>query len=201
MKRVLCATCLALACAVGLSAQSQQAGDDQKKSTAAAKPAESSVTMTGCLRAGDTPNSFVLANVKAAATKSDAPAAAAPPAATPPTATPPANPPTDPVANPAIPTSAAAAPPIPGNPPATPTSPPTAASPPVNPDAAAPVGTSGAAGPDADTIRLIGAPPGLDLRAHVGHTVKITGSMTPASAKAARSINVKSFEHVAGSCK
>ena len=190
MKRVLCATCLALACAVGLSAQARQAGDDQKKSTTAAKPAESSVTMTGCLRAGDTPNSFVLANVKTGATESGAPA-------------PPANPPTDPVANPAIPTSAAAAPPIPGNPPAMPTTPPTAASAPVNPDAGAPVRASGAAEPDSATIRLIGAPPGLDLKAHVGHTVKVTGKMTPASAKAkaVRSLNVESFEHVAGTCK
>ena len=201
MKRVLCATCLALACAVALSAQAQQGADDQKKATPAAKQADSSVTMTGCLRAGDTPNSFVLATAKTA----EAPAAAAPanPPVEPP-ANPPANPANPPAQPPANPANPPAQPVIPGNPPSTPTTPPTAANPPAIPDAAAPVGTSGAPEAGADTIRLIGEPAGMKLQDHVGHTVKVTGSLTAAAAKGratGRSLNVSKIEHVSDTCK
>lgn len=61
MKRAISATCLAAAFAVGLSAQapstSAMAQSDSKSK---------SVTLTGCLRAGEAPDSFVLANTKAA---------------------------------------------------------------------------------------------------------------------------------------
>ena len=210
MKRVICATCLAFVCAVALSAQAQQgaaqqAADDQKKATPAAKPADSSVTVTGCLRAGDTPNSFVLATAKTA----DAPEAAAAPA-TPPAdrpATPPANPANPPAQPPANPANPPAQPPAnPGNPPVTPTAPPTAANPPANPDAAAaaPVGTSGAPEAAADVIRLIGAPADVNLQQHVGHTVKVTGNMTATAAKGramGRSLNISKIEHVSDTCK
>jgi hypothetical protein len=81
MKRVFAGTVLALFCAAGLAAQMPAA--DQKKAEPA-KSDEKSVTITGCLRAGETPNSYVLANVKkddasttAAATPSTPPSAAA----------------------------------------------------------------------------------------------------------------------------
>lgn len=94
MMRVLSSTCLALLCAAGLAAQSQTA--DQRKSEQA-RTDEKAVTIVGCLRAGDTPNTFVLANVKdesAAQTTATNPNPANPPA------TPPANPPANPPATP-----------------------------------------------------------------------------------------------------
>ena len=60
MKRVFAATCLAASFAVGLAAQQppqtppSQAADKDK-----------TLTLTGCVRAGDQPGSFVLANAKA----------------------------------------------------------------------------------------------------------------------------------------
>jgi hypothetical protein len=61
MMRVFTSTCFALLCAAGLAAQSQTA--DQRKSDQA-RTDEKTVTIVGCLRAGDMPNTFVLANVK-----------------------------------------------------------------------------------------------------------------------------------------
>jgi hypothetical protein len=58
MKRVFAATCLAAAFAVGLSAQQPP----QTPSQTADK--DKTVTLTGCVRAGDQPGSFVLANAK-----------------------------------------------------------------------------------------------------------------------------------------
>ena len=59
MKRAISATCLAAAFAVGLSAQAPS-------NSAMAQSDSKSVTLTGCLRAGEAPDSFVLANTKAA---------------------------------------------------------------------------------------------------------------------------------------
>jgi hypothetical protein len=58
MKRVFATTCLAAAFAVGLSAQQPP----QTPSQTADK--DKTVTLTGCVRAGDQPGSFVLANAK-----------------------------------------------------------------------------------------------------------------------------------------
>ncbi|HXW06658.1 MAG TPA: hypothetical protein VD833_15590 [Vicinamibacterales bacterium] len=60
MKRLFAGTCLAAVCAVGLAAQSP--GQSPAQSPAAKDDKEA--TITGCLRAGDQPNSFVLENVK-----------------------------------------------------------------------------------------------------------------------------------------
>ena len=109
MKRVIATACLAVAAAVALAAQSYPQDPKGKAATAGD---EKTVTVTGCLRAGDTPDTFVLANVKqdiAAGEK--------------------------------------------------------------------PTGTTGvtAITPDS-TLRLTGAPASLDLKAHVGHTVQLTGT-------------------------
>lgn len=104
MKRVFTSTCLAMLCAAGLAAQTQT--DDQRRKPDPTRAAdEKSVTIVGCLRAGDTPNSFVLANVKP-----DEPGAT--PSATPPTqpTEPPSTPPTQP--QPTTPTN----PPMPTDP-------------------------------------------------------------------------------------
>src|SRR5512145_338608 len=80
MKRVFASTVVALFCAAGLAAQTPPA--DQKKAEPA-KSYEKTVTITGCLRAGETPNSFVLANVKdEAASKATAATPATPPTGT-----------------------------------------------------------------------------------------------------------------------
>lgn len=60
MKRVVVATGVALAFAVSLAAQTP--APQEKAGQAAAAAAEKAVTMKGCLRAGDTPDSYVLAN-------------------------------------------------------------------------------------------------------------------------------------------
>lgn len=97
MKRVFASTCLAIFCAAGLAAQTQ-ADDQRRKSSDPAKAEEKTVTITGCLRSGDTPGSFVLANVKA----DEAGARTMPPSPpTPPT--PPSTPPTDPPSTPPTP--------------------------------------------------------------------------------------------------
>ena len=196
MKRALTSTCLAMLCAAGLAAQTQT--DGQRRKSEPARADEKSVTIVGCLRAGETPNSFILANVKldeAAAMPSAKEPATPPDPATPPT---PPNPTTPPTAPPSTPPTAA-------NPPATPT--------PAEPAAAA-VGTSGSMA--SGDVRLIGAPANLDLSKHVGHTVAITGSWAPASKSArptgtsgaggagaseARSFNVKSMAHRSETCK
>jgi hypothetical protein len=208
MKRVFSATCLALVCAVGLSAQTppqaQGAADGQKGKSKESAASDRSVTLTGCLRAGETPNSYVLANVTTDATapKKEEPTSPANPDQ--PTA-PPSSPTQPPVPStpPSAPPSPTQPPANPGNPPVTPTTPPTAPNPPSNPDAGAPVGTSGTE-PASSDVRLIGAPAGADLKAHVGHTVKVTGMWVPqAAAKTgeAKSLNVKSFSHVSDTCK
>jgi hypothetical protein len=63
MKRVFASTCFAILCAAGVAAQTQPG--DQRKASDPAKAEQKTVTITGCLREGETPNSFVLANVKA----------------------------------------------------------------------------------------------------------------------------------------
>jgi hypothetical protein len=81
MKRVFASTCLAILCAAGVAAQTQAA--DQRKASDPAKAEEKAVTITGCLREGETPNSFVLANVKAdeAGAKTMTPPPSTPPSA------------------------------------------------------------------------------------------------------------------------
>ena len=183
MKKVFTATCFAMMCAAGLAAQTQ--ADDQKKDPA--KGEEKTVTITGCLRAGDTPNSFVLANVKTDEPK--APKSPDPAPTTPPTQPPP---PTDP----------------PSTPPPPPTNPPVPPAAPTAPMPDAPVGTSGAG-----DVKLIGAPANLDLAKHVGHTVSISGTFVPVAKGTptgtsgkpgdadVRSLNVKSMKHIAETCK
>src|SRR5262245_39434838 len=68
MKRVLTGTCLAAAFAVGLAAQTPQnppqnppAGQPPMQE---AKDAAKNVTVTGCLKAGDTADSFILSDLK-----------------------------------------------------------------------------------------------------------------------------------------
>ena len=133
MKRVFASAALAAVCAVGVAAQTP-ASSPMAQSEKDAK----AVTLTGCVRAGDTPESFVLANVKA---DKGAPAAST--------------------------TSTT-------------------------------VGTSGTTGAPATTttttttlpadidnatVKLASAPPDVNLSAHVGHTVAITGSLAPAAAQ------------------
>jgi hypothetical protein len=191
MKRLFTATGLAMLCATGLSAQSQ-ADDQKRKPNEPAKMEEKTVTITGCLKAGDTPNTFVLANVKTA----EAAGAKAPDAPTPPTPPMPPTPPTEP--------------------PSTPPAPPTPTTPPIpsTPEAGAPVGTSGAIG--SGDVRLVGAPANVDLSKHVGHTVEITGTFVPAgkatrptgtsgteatAAADVRTFTVKSMAHKSASCE
>jgi hypothetical protein len=193
MKRVFTATCLAVLCGAGLAAQTQ-ADDQKRKATEPAKMEEKTVTLTGCLRAGDTPNSFVLANVKTAEAAGKAPDAPTPPA-----------PPTPPSEPPSTPPSTPPAPPTP-TPPQVPASP--------TPPAGSTVGTSGAIG--SGDVRLVGAPANVDLSKHVGHTVEITGTFVPASkatkptgtsgtagtaaADDTRSLTVKSMAHKSATC-
>lgn len=61
MKRVLTGTCLAAAFAVGLAAQ---APTGQAPSSQAQQSKDDNVTVTGCLKAGDQPGTFVLSNAK-----------------------------------------------------------------------------------------------------------------------------------------
>ncbi len=68
MKSVLSATCVAVACAVTLSAQAPPTGTSKPQSPTT-QPAQKStqaddksVMVKGCLRAGDQPGTFVLAN-------------------------------------------------------------------------------------------------------------------------------------------
>jgi hypothetical protein len=124
MKRVFTGTCLAAVFAVGLSAQStgtqpQTYGQEKKDSK--------DVTVTGCLRAGDEPNTYVLQDVKWDDKDKSATGAAA--------------------------------------------------------GAGAATGTAGAASAAmaATKIKLIGAPAGVQLSEHVGHTVQITGMLAPAA--------------------
>ena len=69
MKRAFSCTCLAAAFAVGLSAQtpapSPTSQPDQRAGSIAQSERAGSVSLTGCLRAGDEPNTFVLEDIKA----------------------------------------------------------------------------------------------------------------------------------------
>lgn len=138
MKRILPALGVAVACAVTLGAQStppQQSSQPQTQSTTSKSKAQKSsmssksVTLTGCLREGDTPGTFVLANV-------DTSSLAGTTGYEHPTTTPPA----------------------------------------------AGSGTSGSgSGSMSDktnSVELVGNAD-LDLKAHVGHKVEISGTMVP----------------------
>ena len=110
MKRILATACFALAAAVALAAQSYP--QEQPKGKAATATDEKTVTVTGCLRAGDAPDTFILANAK-----QDVPAGEKP------------------------------------------------------------TGTTGkAAIAPESTLRLTGVPANLNLKAHVGHTVQLSGT-------------------------
>ena len=60
MKRLFTGTCLAAFCAATLSAQTPS----QPPASAPPQDTMKTVTATGCLRAGEQPNTFVLSNVK-----------------------------------------------------------------------------------------------------------------------------------------
>lgn len=61
MKRVIAGTFMAAVCAVGLSAQQTPA---QSQPMQESKDAAKNVTVTGCLKAGDTADSYTLSNLK-----------------------------------------------------------------------------------------------------------------------------------------
>ena len=64
MKRAIPCTCLAAVFAVGLSAQTPSTSPGASASAQSDKDSAKTVTVTGCLKAGDAPGSFVLANIK-----------------------------------------------------------------------------------------------------------------------------------------
>ena len=66
MKRVIAGTFMATVFAVGLSAQ---ATSPQSQPAQESKDAAKNVTVTGCLKAGDTPESFMLSDLKWASDK------------------------------------------------------------------------------------------------------------------------------------
>ena len=110
MKRVFTGTFLAAICAATLSAQTPS-----QPPASTSQDTMKTVTATGCLRAGDQPNSFVLSNVKWA---DKAPGSTA-------------------------------------------------------------TGTSGTAASPAPTssLKLVGAPAGVQLTEHIGQTVEVTGTL------------------------
>lgn len=65
MKRVLTATCFAIACAVGLSAQ-QTTGTTGTTDQGGQGGRGGPRTVTGCLRAGDTPDTYMLTDIQMA---------------------------------------------------------------------------------------------------------------------------------------
>ena len=77
MKRVLIAACVALACAVSLAAQTPATQDKPTATTSSQSSAGQSVTLKGCLKAGDTADSFVLANAAPASATTGTSGAAA----------------------------------------------------------------------------------------------------------------------------
>jgi len=182
MKRVFTATCLAMLCGAGLAAQTQ-ADDQKRKATEPAKMEEKTVTLTGCLRAGDTPNSFVLANVKTAEAAGKAPDAPTPP-------TPPSEPPSTPPSTPPAPPT-----PTPPQVPASPT-----------PPAGSTVGTSGAIGSgDVDLSKHVGHTVEITgTFVPASKATRPTGTSGTAGAAAAddtRSLTVKSMAHKSATCK
>jgi hypothetical protein len=66
MKRVIAGTFMATVFAVGLSAQTTppQSQPPQSQPAQESKDAAKNVTVTGCLKAGDTPESFMLSDLK-----------------------------------------------------------------------------------------------------------------------------------------
>ena len=64
MKRAISSTCLAAAFAAGLSAHAPTPSPSASAPAQPQRSGASTVTITGCLRPGDAPGSFVLANVK-----------------------------------------------------------------------------------------------------------------------------------------
>jgi hypothetical protein len=156
MTRVFTGTCLAALCAATLAAQTP-AGQPP----AASQPKESmkTVTVTGCLRAGEQPNTFVLNNAKWDKGGSGSSATG---------------------------TSGTSA-----------------------------GGAYAAAG---STIKLVGAPAGVQLTEHVGHTVEVTGMVqekekssspsaaatpgeqTARSAKPEPTLDVRTVKMISSSC-
>ena len=170
MKHVVPSACLAAAFAVGLSAQTPSPAPEAQASS------PKSVTVTGCLKAGDEPGSFALSNIK---TADKAPSAASSTTTT---------------------------------------------------------GTTGATGTAGSTtttttttvnkdlenatVKLTGSPSGVKMDDHIGHTVRVTGTLNaaapsasatagaPAGAPAASasagkaqpSLDVSSLSMVSGSC-
>ena len=64
MKRVIAGTFMATVFAVGLSAQAPAPQSQPQSQPAESKDAAKNVTVTGCLKAGDTPESFMLSDLK-----------------------------------------------------------------------------------------------------------------------------------------
>ena len=62
MKRLIISTCTAMAFAVGLAAQTPAPAGQQPAKPDQSAAAEKTVTLKGCLKAGDTAESFVLAD-------------------------------------------------------------------------------------------------------------------------------------------
>ena len=166
MKHVVPSACLAAAFAVGLSAQTPSPAPEAQASS------PKSVTVTGCLKAGDEPGTFALSNIKAA---DKAPSAAS--------------------ASPTAGTTGA-------------------------------TGTTGSAGASTipkelenATVKLTGSPSGVKMDDHVGHTVRVSGTVNaaapsggaaagaagapaaaPSAGKAQPSLDVSSLSMVSGSC-
>ena len=69
MKRVIAGTFMATVFAVGLSAQAPAPQSQPQSQPAESKDAAKNVTVTGCLKAGDTPESFMLSDLKWASDK------------------------------------------------------------------------------------------------------------------------------------
>ena len=147
MKRLFTGTCLAAFCAVTLSAQTPS----QPPASAPPQDTMKTVTATGCLRAGEQPNTFVLSNVK---WSDKAPGSA--------------------------------------------------------------TGTSGTAAPAAagSSLKLVGAPAGVQLTEHIGKTVEVTGTLAdkmpsaapPAGEPAKKdkdepTLNVRTAKMVSSSCE
>ena len=80
MKRVIAGTFMATVFAVGLSAQAPAPQSQPQSQPAESKDAAKNVTVTGCLKAGDTPESFMLSDLKWGSDKAVGTAGSAAPA-------------------------------------------------------------------------------------------------------------------------
>lgn len=157
MKRILPAVCLAFAVAVAANAQStspttQQQPTDRTQDQSQMRSGQKSVTLTGCVRQGDESNTFVLANVDAS--ELNRATSGQPGAHTGTTAG------TETGTQPGTTTSGTGT-------------------------TGSPAGTTGDAtagsrmGRDAaNEVQLVGAG-NVNLREHVGHRVRVTGTMVP----------------------